>query len=64
MKDKLQQIYWVLLDDALVDPEERFYKMSDKDLLTLISNIGEYFNPKQTRSLIRNDAGAPKELGF
>ena len=65
MKDKLQQIFDILLEDALqADPKDRYYKMSDKDMLTLISNIGEYFFPKQTRSLLRDGTGAPKDLGF
>ena len=62
-EDKLNQIYELLLEDALQsDPKNRYFKMSDKDLLTLISNLGEYFRPKQTRSLLRDGTGAPKDL--
>ena len=65
MKEDLLQVYQNLLGDALqADPKDRYYKMSDKDLITLISNLGEYFIPKQTRSLLRDGAGAPKDLGF
>lgn len=65
MKDKLIQVIETLLDDALEpDPTARYYKMSDKDMITLISNLCEYVIPKQTRSLLRDGTGAPKELGF
>ena len=64
-EEKLSQIFERLLDDAeQEEPSHRFYKVSDKDLLTLINGMSENWIPKQVRSTLRDQTAAPKTLPF
>ena len=49
-KDHLSDILDQMLEDAAEqDPKRRFYRLADDKLLTLISNLGEYFVHKINR---------------
>ena len=50
-KEAIGEILDQLLEDALLhDSKQRFYKLADDKMLTLISNLGEYFVHKINRS--------------
>jgi hypothetical protein len=62
MKDKLREILNTLLDDATTeDNTQRFYKLSDKDLIASINTFAEYFEPKQNRSTAQ-DVGSDSTI--
>ena len=51
MKEQLRRIYQRLLDDAEeAEPKDRYYKLSDKDLLGHINALSELFEAKQNRT--------------
>ena len=65
MKEQIKRIYQMMLDDAEeTDPGKKVFKLTDKDLLTLINSYGEFFIPKQIRSTERDASQAPKTLGY
>ena len=64
-EEKLSEIFDRLLADAeLKDGEDRFYKLSDKDLISAINTMLEIWIPKQVRSKLRDQTEAPKTLDF
>ena len=64
-EEKLSEIFDRLLADAeLKDGEDRFYKLSDKDLISAINTMLEIWIPKQVRSTLRDQTEAPKTLDF
>ena len=51
MKEQLRWILNQMLEDAQQDdPDKRFYKLSDKDLIASINSFAEYFQGKQNRT--------------
>ena len=64
-EEKLSEIFDRLMDDAeLKDAGDRFYKLSDKDLISAINTMLEIWIPKQVRSTLRDQTAAPKTLDF
>ncbi len=64
-EEKLSQIYELLLEDALqADASNRYFKLNDKDLLSIINAMSENWTPKQVRSTLRDQTAAPKTLPF
>ncbi|MCH8244674.1 hypothetical protein IIB97_02190 [Patescibacteria group bacterium] len=64
-EEKLSEIYEQLLSDALQDDTEvRYFKLSDKDLHSIINAMSENWTPKQVRSTLRDQTEAPKTLDF
>ena len=64
-EEKLSEIFDRLLHDAAVkDGEDRFYKLSDKDLISAINTMLEIWIPKQVRSTLRDQTEAPKTLNY
>ena len=64
-EEKLSEIYCLLLEDALQsDASNRYFKLSDKDLLSIINAMSENWTPKQVRSTLRDQTAAPKTLDF
>jgi len=62
--DKISDILDRLLKDALEESDNRFYKISDKDLLAAINVLAQYFEPKQQNTNTKDATQAPKDLKF
>jgi len=63
--DKISDILDQLLLDALNDErEQRFYEISDKDLLAAINVLAQYFEAKQQNTNTKDATTAPQHVGY